>query len=31
MDKRNWTGAREFLKKAIKLTNLENAEVIRVY
>jgi tetratricopeptide (TPR) repeat protein len=31
MDKRNRAGAREFLKKAIKLTNLENAEVIRVY
>lgn len=31
MDKKNWSWAREFLKKAIKLTNLENAEVIRVY
>lgn len=31
MDKRNRSWAREFLKKAIKLTNLENAEVVRAY
>lgn len=31
MDKKNRMWARDFLKKAVKLTNLENAEVIRVY
>lgn len=31
MEKRDWANAREFLKKAAKLTKLENAEVIRVY
>ena len=31
MEKKNWQDARDYLKKAVKLTNLENAEVVRVY